>query len=112
MKTKIILTTLYLTAAFLPLHTVMAAENGSYTIEMKDGAFKPSNLEVPANQKIHLVVKNSGTSQAEFESYPLNQEQKIESGESTDIYVGPLDPGEYPIFDDNNPDAKGNIVAK
>jgi hypothetical protein len=79
---------------------------------MKNGSFDPPALEVPAHTKIHLNVKNDESVQTEFESYPLNQEQKIESGGSTDMYIGPLDPGEYPIFDDNNPDAKGNIIAK
>lgn len=107
--------TLALTALALTLGLSLpafAAEQDSYTIEMKNGSFDPPALAVPAHTKIHLTVKNGETVQTEFESYPLNQEQKIESGESADMYIGPLDPGEYPVFDDNNPDAKGSIVAK
>ncbi|MCB1680609.1 MAG: cupredoxin domain-containing protein [Alphaproteobacteria bacterium] len=91
---------------------VLAEDGTTYTIEMKEGSFSPPVLEVPAHEKIHLVVKNSETVQTEFESYRLNREVKIKSGESTDVYIGPLEPGEYPIFDDNNPDAKGSIVAQ
>lgn len=114
MNNKPAIFTLTLVGAVLALASFPASamEQGEYTIEMKDGSFVPSMLEVPANRKIHLTVKNSEQVQTEFESYPLNQEQKIESGESADMYIGPLEPGEYPIFDDNNPDAKGSVVAK
>ena len=84
----------------------------TYTIDMRNGSFDPPTLEVPAGQKIHLNITNNESSETEFESYPLNQEQKIESGKSADIYIGPLEPGEYPVFDDNNPSAKGAVVAK
>ena len=91
---------------------VSAAEQVDYTLEMKNGTFSPAVLEVPANEKIHLTVKNSEAVQTEFESYKLNQEQKIESGKTADMFIGPLEPGEYPVFDDNNPDAKGSVIAK
>lgn len=88
------------------------ALDSEYMMEMHGSGFAPQKLEVPAGQKIHLTVKNTGTDESEFESYPLDQEHKIESGESADMYIGPLEPGEYEVFDDNNPDAKGSIVAK
>lgn len=112
MKTKKIplLAALALSALYIPAHAMAAQDE--YRMEMKNGSFDPPALSVPAHQKIHLIVKNDEASQTEFESYPLNQEQKIESGGSADMYIGPLDPGEYPVFDDNNPDAKGSIVAK
>lgn len=108
-KTIPLLVAVILTASYFPAH---AMEQEEYTLDMKNGSFDPPALEVPAHQKIHLNVKNDEASQTEFESYSLNQEQKIESGKTTDMYIGPLEPGEYPVFDDNNPDAKGSIVAK
>lgn len=95
-------------AGMLP---AQAAET-DYSMEVKGTGFEPQKLEVPAGQKIHLTVKNTGKDEAEFESYPLNQEHKIESGESADMYIGPLEPGEYEVFDDNNPDNKGSLIAK
>lgn len=107
--------TLFLLAAALSLASqagARAAEQADYTIEMKNGTFSPPALEVPAHKKIHLTVRNSEAVQTEFESYELNQEHKIESGKTADMYIGPLEPGEYPVFDDNNPDAKGRVIAK
>ena len=89
------------------------AENQIFTITAKDGHYVPDKIDVPAGQKIHLVVKNADKAEVEFESYPLNQEQKIQSGEQIDAYVGPLDAGKsYEFFDDNNPDAKGTLSAQ
>ena len=88
------------------------AGDATYTLEMKGGAYVPSELAIPAGQKVHIIVKNEEKVQTEFESYKLDKEVKIEPGEQTDIYVGPLDAGEYDIFDDNNPDTKGKVVAK
>lgn len=112
MLKKILFVTALGCAASLPLHASRAAEPATYTIEMKNGTFAPQTLEVPAGTKIHLIVKNGEKVQTEFESYKLDQEQKIDSGASIDAYIGPLDAGEYPIFDDLNPDATGKIIAK
>ena len=84
----------------------------SFQIVVKDGKFTPAELTIPAGQKVKLTVKNDDAVQAEFESYKLDREQKIDSGTETEIFVGPLEAGEYPFFDDNNPDAKGIITAK
>jgi len=88
------------------------ADEQTFPIQVKGGLFVPSTITVPAGQKVKLVVSNTDTVQAEFESYPLEREQKIDAGASTDIFVGPLEAGQYPFFDDNNPDAKGTIIAK
>lgn len=88
------------------------ATAADYTLEIRNGAFSPATLEVPANEKVHLTVRNNETVEAEFESYPLDREEKIDPGEQTELYVGPLEAGAYEFFDDNNPDAKGILIAK
>jgi heme/copper-type cytochrome/quinol oxidase subunit 2 len=106
--------TLILTTAFIALIGLgnAHAEDAAYTIDAANGQFSPSTLTIPANQKIKLTVNNKDTAQVEFESYPLNREEKIEPGENTEMYLGPLDAGNYEFFDDNNPDAKGIITVK
>ena len=92
--------------------TAPAFADNTYQIAAEKGSFSPVTIEVPANQKITLNVKNNDTEQVEFESYPLNIEQKINAGDSQQFFVGPLKPGSYAYFDDNNPDAKGTVVAR
>ena len=87
-----------------------ADESASLTI--KSGQFSPSTLAVKAGAKIKLSITNTGTKPAEFESAELNREKVIAPGSTATIYIGPLEPGSYPFFDDFNQAARGRIIAK
>lgn len=100
-------------AALMGVSGAAHAISQDYSIEVKSGGgFAPTTIEVPKDQKVKLVVKNSDKVEAEFESYPLKREEKIAPGDQTEIFVGPLEAGQYPFFDDNNPDATGTLIAK
>ncbi len=88
------------------------AQDASYAISIQNHHFSPATVSVKAGQKIKLIVTNSGSKPAEFESAELNREKVIAGGSSAVIYVGPLEPGSYPFFDDFDPSNKGQIVAK
>jgi Cupredoxin-like domain len=90
---KALLISVAFTAAMAIGATAHAAD--AVTIEMKGGQFNPSTITIP-----------------EFESYELNREEKIKPGDTISVFVGPLDAGSYPLFDDYNPDAKGTLIAK
>lgn len=79
------------------------AEVPSFTIEIRNHLFYPSQLVVPANTKIKLIVINYDTSPEEFESYELNREKVIMGGAKAIIFIGPLRPGNYPFFGEFNP---------
>ena len=92
---------------------VAAAETPSFTIEMKDGTMTPSRLEVPAGTAVKIIVKNTGTTPAEFESTRLRQEKVLSPGAESFIVLRNLAPGEYAFFDDFHPNAgQAVIVAK
>ena len=97
------------TGTFLP---AARADEVSYAISIQNHHFSPATVSVKAGQKIKLIVTNSGSKPAEFESAELNREKVIAGGTSAVIYVGPLEPGSYPFFDDFDPSNKGQIVAK
>ena len=85
----------------------------TFTIEIKDHLFYPSELHVPAGKKVKLLVKNSDKTPEEFESYELNREKVIGGGRKAVIFIGPLKVGEYPFFGEFNPKtAQGKIIAK
>lgn len=90
-----------------------AEEDPTFTLEFKDGVISPLRLEVPANTRFRLELKNVGKMPAEFESKSLRKE-KVLAGETTSILVfRTLDPGEYTFFDDFHPDApQAVLVAK
>jgi len=90
-----------------------AEEPPSFEIVIKNHKFEPPVLEVPANTKIKLIVKNQDPTPEEFESYELNREKVIPGNSQTIIFIGPLDPGTYPFFGEfNQATAQGKIVAK
>lgn len=80
---------------------------------MKDGRLHPEILEVPANTRFRLTVKNEGPGAAEFESLELRKELVLAPGVSRNLVFNPLKPGRYRFFDEFHPEtAQGWIVAK
>jgi len=101
-----------LAALLAPFNSLAQTATLSFTLTLKDGAWTPQELEVPANQKFELRVVNAGTRSAEFESKDMRREKVIPAGQTAVISAGPLKPGSYEFFDDFNPKARGRIVAK
>ena len=89
------------------------AEEPTVTISIKDHRFEPSQVEVPANTKVKLIVRNLDPTAEEFESNDLRREKVIQGGQQATIYIGPLNSGRYEFFGEFNPQtARGFIVAK
>ena len=90
-----------------------AEDTPTFEITIKGHKFQPATLEVPANRKIKLIVKNQDPTPEEFESYELNREKVIPGNTQATIFIGPLDPGTYPFFGEfNQATAQGKIIAK
>lgn len=82
-------------------------------LDIENHLFRPAVLEVPANIKFKLVVRNRDRTPEEFESYELNREKVILGGQKAIIFLGPLAPGEYPFFGEFNPNtAQGRMIAR
>jgi hypothetical protein len=98
--------------ASLALNPAQAQET-VFTLTIKDHQFDPPRLDVPANVKFKLVVKNLDNERAEFESKPMKIEKIIAANAETTLNVGPLKPGEYPFVEEFHEDvARGAIVAR
>lgn len=82
-------------------------------LTLKDHRFSPTELVVPAGQKLKLIVENQDATPEEFESYSLNREKVVSPGGRIVIYVGPLQPGRYEFFGDFNAStARGWLVVQ
>ena len=82
-------------------------------LRIRNHLFHPARLEIPANQKVKLLISNEDSTPEEFESYELNREKVIMGGQKTVIFIGPLAPGEYPFFGEFNPrTAQGVVIAE
>lgn len=85
---------------------------GTPTIELRieNHIFVPDVIEIPAAQKVRLMVINADPTPEEFESYELNREKVIAGGRKAAIFVGPLAPGDYPFFGEFNPKTAQGVV--
>ena len=83
------------------------------TLVLHNHRFEPPRIEVPANVKFQLQVKNTDNTADEFESVELNREKLVAPGQTITVFLGPLSPGEYKFFGDFHQDtAQGVMVAK
>lgn len=97
----------------LALAPLQAQEVPSVNLLIRAGRFVPSTLEVPANTKFRLLIKNEGPGAEEFESVELRKEKVLAPGASSFLIFQPLKPGTYKFFGDFHPDtAQGQMVAK
>ncbi len=95
------------------LSTVAAlAGDEPLRLVLHDHKFAPEQLDVPAHVKFRLLVKNDSDADIEWESDELDREEVISPGEERTIYLGPLDPGGYPFYDDRHSASKGVLIAK
>ncbi|HUY69114.1 MAG TPA: cupredoxin domain-containing protein [Alphaproteobacteria bacterium] len=103
----------FIASAAVALPVPARADAVETHLSIKHKMFVPPELDVPANQKIRVVVTNEDNDDAEFESFKLNREKVVPAHSAVPVYVGPLDSGTYPFFNDFDPNkAKGKIVAK
>lgn len=90
-----------------------AAAEPEVLLVIKDKRFEPTELKVPAGQRIKLVVHNQDAKAEEFESHALNREKVVPPGAKAVIYIGPLKPGRYPFVGEYNAKtAQGAVVAE
>jgi plastocyanin len=91
----------------------IAAESKVFEIIIKNHTFEPATLEIPAGEKIKLLVKNQDPTPEEFESHDLKREKVIAANSEATINVGPLKAGEYKFFGEfNEATAQGKLVIK
>ena len=93
--------------------SLVAAKTPIIEITIKDHLFYPSELVIPADKKVKLLVINADETAEEFESYELNREKIITGNSKSIIFIGPLPAGRYPFFGEFYPKtAQGVIIAQ
>jgi hypothetical protein len=98
---------------FLASTVSFAEDMQTFKLQMKEGRFYPETIEVPANTRFRLEVKNEGPGATEFESLELKKELVLAPGVTRSLVFFPMKPGSYKFFDDFHPETgQGIIVAK
>jgi hypothetical protein len=88
-----------------------SAADQEVRIAIKDHKFEPSEIKVPAQQRIKLHVHNQDATPEEFESHSLKREKVIPGGGKAVISIGPLKPGRYPFFGEFNPGTATGVLV-
>ena len=92
--------------------SVRADEPLTFRTRIKNHAFDPAELTVPAGKRLVLIVHNADDTPAEFESRELGAEKVISAGREATIRIGPLAAGRYPFIDEFHQDqARGTLIA-
>lgn len=103
----------FLTVLMLCGSTAYAEDLPVFNLTLKNHAFVPPELTVPAGQKFKLILANEDPSAAEFESSDLDREKVVPAQGTITIFFDPLDPGIYNYFDDFHADqTTGKLIAK
>jgi len=90
-----------------------AEELPAFEVIAKEGRLFPERLEVPAGQRIKLVVRNQGKGPIEFENLDMRVEKVLAPGASSFVVLPKLNPGEYEFIDEFHMDTgKMRVVAK
>jgi plastocyanin len=90
-----------------------ASEIREFGLVIRDHAYQPAELKVPAGTKFKLRVSNEDATAEEFESLDLNRETMVLAKRTTVIYLGPLRAGTYAFFGDFHRDtAQGRLIAE
>ena len=95
----------------LAISTAVVAAPSIAQLTIKDRVFTTTELTVPANTKIKLLVTNEDLIPAEFESYDLSREVVIPGHSTVTVYLDALAPGRYNFFNDFNHAAQGWVVV-
>ncbi|MDH4060020.1 MAG: cupredoxin domain-containing protein [Aquincola sp.] len=89
------------------------AADPEVTLVIRGHKFEPTELKVPANQRIKLIVHNQDTTPEEFESKRMKSEKVVPAGAKVTIWLGPLKPGRYEFVGEyHEASAKGVVIAE
>ena len=89
------------------------AESNVINIQIQKGRFSPSEIDIPADNKVKFVIENLDDTPEEFESYDLNREVLIKPNSKASFYIGPLSSGVYKFEGEFSPlTAQGVVRVK
>ncbi|MDP3920873.1 MAG: cupredoxin domain-containing protein [Candidatus Omnitrophota bacterium] len=90
----------------------LAKELKTFEIKIKDHRFVPSEIVVPAGEKIKLIIENQDDTPEEFESDSLRREKIIPAHTKAQVFIPALKPGEYSFVGEFHEEtAQGKLVA-
>jgi hypothetical protein len=108
---RIFIALVAVTALVLVAPAVAHAQN--LTLTIKDHKFTPTEIKVPANQRVAITIINEDDTAEEFDSTALKVEKVVAGKSQGVVRIGPLKPGRYPFIGEfHEATAKGVVIAE
>jgi predicted DNA-binding antitoxin AbrB/MazE fold protein len=95
----------------LPVSLAVADEK-EFELEYENGAFEPDTLKLPAGEKIKLEIENEGKEPLVFFVYALDAELSVPPDSEREIYLGPIDTGDYEFENRLDEKARGALKVE
>lgn len=89
-----------------------AAGNQAMQLAITSDGFSPAHLTIPAGKRVKVMVHNKTSLPAEVESYDFTVEKVVPGGTHVPVYIGPLKPGKYKLFNDFAPNMTGLVTVR
>ena len=94
------------------LGPALAAEP-TVSLTLKDHKFAPSEVTIPADTRVRVLVKNLDATPAEFESDDFRAEKVVPAGKEVTVFVGPLKAGSYEFHDEyHEAESKSRLIVQ
>ena len=89
-----------------------ASDPATVTLTLKNHQFTPSQVSVPAGQKVRIVLINQDPATEEFDSHDLRVEQVVTPTAQIRFEIGPLKAGQYSFMGEFHAEtAQGKVTA-
>ncbi|MGE5169941.1 MAG: cupredoxin domain-containing protein [Rudaea sp.] len=100
-------------AAVATVMRARATELPPFLVALESQRIVPAHLQVPANTRIEIVLRNTSGGAAEFEGREVRVEKVLGPGAESFVVLPPLEPGTYRFFDEFHPKAPDlRVIAK
>lgn len=97
----------------LAFATPIYAATSEYTLVIEQHRFHPTEISIPANERIKLIIDNRDATAEEFESHDLKREKIIPGHTKASVWIGPLREGRYRFFGEFHEDtAQGTLIVR
>ena len=111
---RLLLAALLFPAAALAADSNSAKPTGTdFRLVISGHRFSPSEITVPADTKVRLMIENQDATVEEFDSRDLNREKIVTGKGKAVVFIGPLKRGRYTFQGEFHADtAQGVVIVK
>jgi heme/copper-type cytochrome/quinol oxidase subunit 2 len=99
-------------SGILALPVLAHAATAPATLVVNNAQLEPSELLLPVNTRVKLLIQNQDNLPFEFESYDLSLEVVVPPHGKRYLFIKPLQPGTYRFFNDFDHEVQGTIVVQ